>query len=75
MRFEVEFFQHSVAHVEPRHVLDDPRIPFRPVDAGHGVEPDPVLSGVDLEPEAVVLDLVDRQRPAPSRSGSAGRGR
>ena len=49
----------DVLHVEPRHVLDDPRISLGPVDAGHGVEPDALAAGVDLEAEAVVLDLVD----------------
>ena len=48
----------GVPHVEPRHVLDDPRIALGPVDAGHGVEPHPRAAGVDLQAEAVVLDLV-----------------
>jgi hypothetical protein len=47
-----------VAHVEPRHVLDDPRIPLGPVDAGHGVEAHALVAGVDLQSETVVLYLM-----------------
>ena len=49
----------GVADVEPRDVLDDPRIAFGPIDAGHGVEADAPAAGVDLQTEAVVLDFVD----------------
>ena len=59
-------------HVEPRDVLDDPRITLGPVDAGHGVEPDALAAGVDLQAEAVVLDFV---HPAVGGRRALGAGR
>jgi hypothetical protein len=43
-------------NVEPGYVLDDPRIGLR-------VEPHPAFAGMDLQPEAVVFDLVHPARP------------
>ena len=49
--------------------IDNQRIAFRPVGSVHGVEPHPAIPDMDLQPVAVMLQLM---RPARSRWGLLG---
>ena len=49
--------------------IDNQRIAFRPVGSVHGVEAHPAIPDMDLQPVAVMLQLV---RPARSRWGLLG---
>ena len=57
--------------LNPRHVLDDQRVALRPIRAIHCVEAHPAITNVDLQPIAIVLQLMRPARPRGWLGGDA----
>ena len=55
--------------LNPRRVASDQRIALRPISAVHRIEPHPSIADVDLQPIAVVLQLMRPARPGRGLDG------